>query len=77
MNHTSAIVTRVGAKEISVSFRIVIAAVTENILEIKNYSSTFPSYNSSLNPFIVNNPNNYKFIYQLSRRFEKRNNQKG
>ena len=73
MNHTSAIVAKLGAKEISVSLRIVKAAVKENILEIKNYSSTFPSYNSSLNPFTVSNHNNYKFIYQLCRKFEKRN----
>ena len=42
MNHTSTIVGKVGAKEISVSLQIVIAAVTENILENKKLFINIP-----------------------------------
>ena len=37
MNHVLAIVAKVGTKEISVSLGIVVATVTEIIIEIKTY----------------------------------------
>ena len=36
-----------------------------NLLLKKKLTKQFPLYNSSLNPFIINSPNKYKFIYQL------------
>ena len=75
MNHVSAIVANVGAKDISVFIRICSQRpVEENFVILKNHRKLSPSHNSPLNPVIENTPNNYK-NYQLSRRFEKRNNQ--
>ena len=34
---------------------------------------TFPSYDSTLNPFILNSPDRHKFNYHSSRRFKKCN----
>ena len=70
MNHTLAIVAKVGTREISVSLWFILAAVTEIIIEIKFYK-TFPLYNSLLHPFIINSPNKHKFNYHFNRRFEK------
>ena len=70
MNHALAIVAKVGTREISVSLWIILAAVTEIIIEIKFYKK-FPLYNSSLNPFIINSPNKHKSNYHFNRRFEK------
>ena len=72
MNHALAIVAKVGTREISVSLWIILAAVTEIIIEMKFYK-TFPLYISSLNPFIINSPNKHKFNYRFNRRFEKCN----
>ena len=72
MNHALAIVAKLGTREISVSLWIILTAVTEIIIEIKFYK-TFPLYNSSLNPFIINSPNKHKFNYHFNRRFEKCN----
>ena len=75
MNHALAIVAEVGTREISVSLWIILAAVQKFIIEIKTYK-TFPLYLPSLNPFIINSPNKYKFDYPFNRRFEKCNNLK-
>ena len=56
MNHVSVIVTKVGAKEISVPIRICL----QRLFKLKIYRKLSPSHNSQLNPVVVDNPESYK-----------------